>query len=177
MCDASSVTLPFGASASVHNFLRVSGHSCRPQGVPWGSCGPVILTISLWYLMQCIPPLRLACAKGLMSLFGFVYSEEKLAPFDYTAEILGVVVDLSKASQRKISISNKPSQGGGIGTLLWEISLSLAWWCLTSYLLFWENYNTQTPTCGGELASWPLADLERAWEYCTYGRTFGWHSD
>ena len=35
-----------------------------------------------------------------MSLFGFVYSEEKLAPFDYTAEILGVVVDLSKASQR-----------------------------------------------------------------------------
>ena len=56
-----------------------------------------------------------------MSLFGFVYSEEKLAPFDYTAEILGVVVDLSKASQRIFSISNKPSRVGDLSAVLQDI--------------------------------------------------------
>ena len=63
----------------------------------------------------------LACAKGLTSLFGFVYSEEKLAPFDYTAEIFGVVVNLSKASQRKISISNKPSRVEELNLALGDI--------------------------------------------------------
>ena len=52
----------------------------------------------------------LACAKGLMSLFGFVYSEEKLAPFGYDAEILGVVVDLKDAAAGKVTVSNKPSR-------------------------------------------------------------------
>ena len=109
MCDASSVTLPFGASASVHNFLRVSAFlqaaGCA-LGLLWTSYFDDFPMVS--HAMHTTS--TLACAKGLMSLFGFVYSEEKLAPFDYTAEILGVVVDLSKASQRKISISNKPSR-------------------------------------------------------------------
>jgi len=102
-------TLPFGASASVHNFLRVSAFlqaaGCA-LGLLWTSYFDDFPMVS--HAMHTTS--TLACAKGLMSLFGFVYSEEKLAPFDYTAEILGVVVDLSKASQRKISISNKPSR-------------------------------------------------------------------
>ena len=56
-----------------------------------------------------------------MSLFGFVYSEEKLAPFDYTAEILGVVVDLTQASQRKITIANKPSRLEDLNAALTDI--------------------------------------------------------
>ena len=52
----------------------------------------------------------MACAKGLMSLFGFVYSEEKLESFGRTAEILGVVLDLSGADQGRIVVSNKPSR-------------------------------------------------------------------
>ena len=45
-----------------------------------------------------------------MSLFGFVYSEEKLLPFERSAEILGVVFDLSASGEGRISISNKPSR-------------------------------------------------------------------
>ena len=96
-------------SASVHNFLRVSAFlqaaGCA-LGLLWTSYFDDFPMVS--HAMHTTS--TLACAKGLMSLFGFVYSEEKLAPFDYTAEILGVVVDLSKASQRKVSISNKPSR-------------------------------------------------------------------
>ena len=120
MCDASSVTLPFGASASVHNFLRVSAFlqaaGCA-LGLLWTSYFDDFPMVS--HAMHTTS--TLACAKGLMSLFGFVYSEEKLAPFDYTAEILGVVVDLSKASQRKISISNKPSRVEELNLALGDI--------------------------------------------------------
>ena len=45
-----------------------------------------------------------------MSLFGFVYSEEKLLPFERSAEILGVVFDLGLSSEGRVSISNKPSR-------------------------------------------------------------------
>ena len=55
------------------------------------------------------PSSTMACAKGLMSLFGFVYSEEKLEAFDCTAEILGVVLDLSESRKGRIVVSNKPS--------------------------------------------------------------------
>ena len=102
-------TLPFGASASVHNFLRVSAFlqaaGCA-LGLLWTSYFDDFPMVS--HALHTTS--TLACAKGLMSLFGFVYSEEKLAPFDYTAEILGVVVDLGEASKRKIAISNKPSR-------------------------------------------------------------------
>ena len=50
------------------------------------------------------------CALRSHVSFGFVYSEGKLAPCDYTAEILGVVVGLGEASRKNLSISNKPSR-------------------------------------------------------------------
>ena len=52
----------------------------------------------------------LACANGLMGLLGFVYSEDKLEAFDYSAEILGIVLDLRKISEGRIAISNKPTR-------------------------------------------------------------------
>jgi len=113
-------TLPFGASASVHNFLRVSSFlqaaGCA-LGLLWTSYFDDFPMVS--HAMHTTS--TLACAKGLMSLFGFVYSEEKLAPFDYTAEILGVVVDLTQASQRKITIANKPSRLEDLNAALTDI--------------------------------------------------------
>ena len=52
----------------------------------------------------------LTCAKTLMTLFGFLYSEEKLLPFDDSAEILGVVLDLRESGNGRISVTNKPSR-------------------------------------------------------------------
>ena len=102
-------TLPFGASASVHNFLRVSAF--------WPAAGCALGILWTSYFDDC-PMIShalhttstLACAMGLMSLLGFVYSDDKLAPFGYDAEILGVVVNLGQAAAGRITISNKPSR-------------------------------------------------------------------
>ena len=113
-------TLPFGASASVHNFLRVSSFlqaaGCS-LGIMWTSYFDDFPMIS--HALHTSS--TLACAKGLMGLLGFVYSEEKLADFDYTAEILGVVLDLREASKGRIAISNKPSRIGELRDALDEI--------------------------------------------------------
>eukprot|EP00435_Cladocopium_sp_Y103_P066897 s26_g29.t1 len=103
------LTLPFGASASVHNFLRVSAFlqaaGCA-AGLMWTSYFDDFPMLS----HVCHTTSTLACAKGLMSLLGFVYSEEKLDPFGDTAEILGVLVDLTHSADSKLTISNKPSR-------------------------------------------------------------------
>ena len=100
-------TLPFGASSSVHNFLRVSSFlqaaGCA-LGILWTSYFDDFPMIS--HAVHTTS--TLACAKGLMSLFGFVYSEEKLEAFGHSAEILGVVLDLSAASEGRIVVANKP---------------------------------------------------------------------
>ena len=101
--------LPFGASASVHNFLRVSAFlqaaGCH-LGIIWMSYFDDFPMLS----HSLHTGSTLACARGMMSLFGFVYSEEKLLPFERSAEILGVVFDLGLSSEGRVSISNKPSR-------------------------------------------------------------------
>lgn len=52
----------------------------------------------------------MTCVKGLFELLGFAFAEEKLAPFGEEAETLGVLVNLSQASQGKIVADNKPSR-------------------------------------------------------------------
>ena len=47
--------------------------------------------------------------QGIDVPFWFVYSEEKLLPFERIAEILGVVPDLSRSSEGRASILNEPS--------------------------------------------------------------------
>ena len=101
--------LPFGASASVHNFLRISAFlqaaGCY-LGIIWMSYFDDFPMLSHGLHVGS----TLACAKGLMSLFGFVYSEEKLQPFARSSEILGVVFDLSRSAEGCVAISNKPSR-------------------------------------------------------------------
>ena len=112
--------LPFGASASVHNFLHVSAFlqaaGCY-LGIVWMSYFDDFPMLSHSLHVGS----TLACAKGLMSLFGFVYSEEKLQPFECSAEILGVVFDLSRSGEGRVSISNKPSRVDALNEALVKI--------------------------------------------------------
>ena len=112
--------LPFGASASVHNFLRVSAFlqaaGCH-LGIIWMSYFDDFPMLSHSLHVGS----TLACATGLMSLFGFVYSEEKLLPFERSAEILGVVFDLSRSGEGRVSISNKPSRVEELNDALLQI--------------------------------------------------------
>ena len=109
--------LPFGASASVHNFLRVSAFlqaaGCA-LGILWASYFDDFPMLSHTLNVGS----TMTCAKVLMTLFGFLYSEEKLLPFDDSAEILGVVLDLSESSAGRISIKNKPSRVSDLGAAI-----------------------------------------------------------
>eukprot|EP00435_Cladocopium_sp_Y103_P038385 s723_g10.t1 len=147
------MTLPFGASASVHNFLRVSAFlqaaGCA-AGLLWTSYFDDFPMLS----HVCHTTSTLACAKGLMSLLGFVYSEEKLDPFGDTAEILGVLVDLTHSVDSKVTISNKPSRVSELKDALDSIISA----CPLRCPLFWENFNMLTPMFGEELVNslWPI---------------------
>ena len=101
--------LPFGALARVHNFLRVSAFlqaSGCALGILWASYFDDFPMLSHTLNVGS----TMTCAKALMTLFGFLYSEEKLLPFDDSAEILGVVLDLSESGSGRISVKNKPSR-------------------------------------------------------------------
>ena len=71
--------LPFGASASVHNFLRVSSFlqaaGCA-LGILWSSYFDDFPMLSHRLHVGS----TLTCAKTMLTLFGFLYSEEKLLP-------------------------------------------------------------------------------------------------
>eukprot|EP00439_Symbiodinium_sp_Y106_P024362 s3279_g2.t5 len=54
--------------------------------------------------------LSLASTKALLHLLGFGFGLEKLKPFGVTAELLGVLVDLTKAAEGIIQVRNKPSR-------------------------------------------------------------------
>ena len=110
-------TLPFGASSSVHNFLRVSSFlqaaGCY-LGILWTSYFDHFPMVS--HALHTSS--TLVCAKSLLSLMGFVYAEDKLEPFGIEAEILGVVMDLSGSVHGKIQIHNKPSRVGELSDAL-----------------------------------------------------------
>ena len=52
----------------------------------------------------------LASTKALLHLLGFDFGLEKLKPFGVTAEMLGVLVDVTRASEGIIQVRNKPSR-------------------------------------------------------------------
>lgn len=77
---------------------------------------------------------------------------EKLALFDYTAEILGVVVDLGDASRRKISTPNKPSTLKELDLALRDI-LESGVGIPNRLPSFLGKLDMPTPMPGGALAS------------------------
>ena len=102
-------TLPFGAAASVHHFLRVSSfiHAVGLHaGLCWGAYFddfPVMCNVAN-------KQSTLSAALGLFELMGFRYNSEKLEPFSKVATMLGVELDLSEGWNGLIKVKNKPSR-------------------------------------------------------------------
>jgi hypothetical protein len=102
-------TLPFGAAASVHHFLRVSSflHSVGLYaGLCWGAYFddfPLVCNIANRQS-------TLSTALGIFELLGFAYSSEKLEPFSKVATMLGVELDLESATDGLVRVRNKASR-------------------------------------------------------------------
>lgn len=104
-----SKTLPFGASASVHHFLRVSAFlqaAGTELGVLWTNYFDDFPVVS----HRLHTASTMSSIQGMLKLFGFAYAEDKLKPFDTSAEMLGVVMDLAMSRSKQIRVHNKPSR-------------------------------------------------------------------
>ena len=102
-------TLPFGAAASVHHFLRVSSfvHAVGLHaGLCWGAYFddfPIMCNVA-------IKRSTMSTALGIFELLGFKYNDEKLDPFDKVATMLGVELDVREIGKGLIKVQNKPSR-------------------------------------------------------------------
>lgn len=113
-------TLPFGASASVHHFLRISSfiHAVGLHaGLCWGAYFDDFPTICNVANRQS----TLSITLGLFELLGFKYNDEKLEPFDRVAAMLGVELDLREAHRGMIKVQNKPTRVAEITECLQQI--------------------------------------------------------
>ena len=113
-------TLPFGSSASVLHFNRVSwllwALGCR-LGLLW-SCyyddHPILCPKDL-------EASSMGAAKAMFNLLGFHFAEDKLAPPADKAELLGVELDLKQSKQGKISIRNRQDRVTDLEAAMSEI--------------------------------------------------------
>ena len=115
-------TLPFGASASVLHFNRVSvllwALGCHLNLV-WASYYddyPIICP-------QGLEQSSLGTAKAMLGLLGFDYSAEKLRDPNEVNEMLGVELDLTGSKQGIVNIRNKQDRVEEIKTMLDRIVL------------------------------------------------------
>ena len=102
-------TLPFGASASVHHFLRISYfiHAVGLEtGLCWGAYFDDFRTLTHIYNEASTR----ATALGILDLMGFKCSLDKLEEFSPQAEMLGVELDLKSFHDGKIIVKNKESR-------------------------------------------------------------------
>ena len=101
--------LPFGATASVVHFNRVSRliHSIGLHaGLLWGNYFDDFLMVAPCILKQS----SMNMAKLLLDLLGFQFADHKLKPFDAKATVLGVEIDTSKAMDGFVLVRNKPGR-------------------------------------------------------------------
>ena len=102
-------TLPFGASASVHHFLRISYfiHAVGLEaGLCWGAYFDDFPTLTHVYNEASTR----ATALGILDLMGFKCSLDKLEEFSPQAEMLGVELNLKSFHEGKIIVKNKGSR-------------------------------------------------------------------
>ena len=102
-------TLPFGATASVHHFLRVSNfiHAVGMYaGLCWGAYFDdfPILNHSVHVKSS------MTTALGIFDLLGFRCSLDKLDEFGKVASMLGVEMNLSESKLGILRVQNKPSR-------------------------------------------------------------------
>ena len=104
-----SRVLPFGASASVHNFLRVSAF-LHAAGLHVGLCWDSYFDDFALLTHECHEKSSLNTALSLFDLFGFKYSEDKLTPFADNTELLGVQIDTGCITDGFVKVHNKQSR-------------------------------------------------------------------
>ena len=103
------LTLPFGARASVHDFLRVST-LLHAAGCALGVCWASYFDDFPMASHARTETSAMATCKGMLSLLGYEYAVEKMKPFAQKADMLGVQLDVSQTSQGVIKIRNKESR-------------------------------------------------------------------
>ena len=112
--------LPFGASASVHHFLRTSAFLQavgRHLGLVWSAFFDDFVLISHAVHEKS----SLTSALTLFDLFGFAYSDDKLQPFQEITEMLGVELDLTGAANGCLKVRNKQSRVSELSEVLTNI--------------------------------------------------------
>ena len=107
-CYVSKV-LPFGASASVRHFLRVSAF-LHAAGLYVGLCWAAYFDDFAVLTHECHEKSSLNAALNLFELFGFQYSKDKLSPFSEKTELLGVEIDTSDVLGGFVKVRNKQSR-------------------------------------------------------------------
>ena len=108
MCYVSKV-LPFGASASVHHFLRVSAF-LQAAGLYMDLCCAAYFDDYALMTHECHETSAMNAALGLFDVFGFQYSKDKLNGFSQCSELLGVELNLEAVSSGCIKVQNKKSR-------------------------------------------------------------------
>ena len=108
MCFEGRV-LPFGATASVVHFNRISKllHAIGFKlDLLWGSYFDDFPILSL----ACQADSTMETAVMLLRLLGFQFAEHKLKAFSSAAVVLGVELDLTCAGQSIVRVRNKPGR-------------------------------------------------------------------
>ncbi|CAK9052971.1 unnamed protein product [Durusdinium trenchii] len=118
-----SRSLPFGASASVFGFNRISKSlwhiatkGCLMMGGVFFDDFPIVEPESLCSLAS-------KSVEGLLKALGWQYSDDpkKVVPFDCAFDVLGTRIDVSGLHGRSFSIENKQSRLERIDALLKEV--------------------------------------------------------
>ena len=108
MCYVSRV-LPFGASASVHHFLRVSSF-LQASGLHMGLCWAAYFDDFALLTHECHETSSMNAALDLLDVFGFQYSKDKLNNFSQCTELLGVELNLKSVASGSVMVQNKKSR-------------------------------------------------------------------
>ena len=108
VCYVSRV-LPFGASASVHHFLRVSSF-LQASGLHMGLCWAAYFDDFALLTHECHETSSMNAALDLLDVFGFQYSKDKLNNFSQCTELLGVELNLKSVASGSVMVQNKKSR-------------------------------------------------------------------
>ena len=102
-------TLPFAASASVYHFNRLA------RLLQAAMVSMRVLVPNYYDDYPCVSLAMLSkstdsAVHGFLALLGVSRSEDKEAPFGTRSELLGIVLDSSDSSRRKVLVKNKDSR-------------------------------------------------------------------
>ena len=122
-----SNSLPFGASASVFGFLRVSRAIWHLATVLLDIPGCCYFDDYPHYEVEALCHSSQQAYETLLKLLGWKFAEgDKNLPFNTSYNILGASIDLSDHRFGKVKVSNKPGRLGHISTLVHNLKESVS---------------------------------------------------